>query len=559
MIASLRGHGKEKFHAREDTLLSMVECKLRLGRDSAEGGGMKAYLGTIISCDSGHRVHRALVEDSGKIAYVGDSLPPEYSKAERIELGSRALCPAFADTHIHFMSYALFSAGLDLRDAHDIASAAAAVGEFARSRRDRIVMGFGTSAHSVAEGRLLLREDLDAACPERPAFVVKYDGHAAVVNRALLAILPPALRSCRGYDAESGLMTQEAFFRTTDFVTGRVSLPATLTSMLCAVDGLASRGIGLIHSVTGVGFPGDLDVVLESLFAKGLRNELPYRVFFQTMDAEKVLRRKLPRIGGCFATALDGCFGSSDAALLEGYADDPANRGVLYYQDSVVEEFSKRANRAGLQIEMHAIGDRAFDQAVGALEAALRDFPRTDHRHTIIHACLPTDSGLDACARLGIRLAVQPSFLRWDQEPLSYLERILGKRAYGLSPLKRMRGMGIRMSGGSDGPCTLPDPIHGIWAAANHYVSGESLSVQEALDMYTVDAAAACFDEKERGSLERGKIADMVLLSENLLDVPPGQIRRVKAEGLILSGKEYRPGQGRASLIAKGLFSRRKI
>jgi predicted amidohydrolase YtcJ len=523
------------------------------------GGNMKAYIGTIISCDSSRSVHRVLVEDSGRIAYVGDAIPPEYSGAQRIELGGKALCPAFADTHLHFLSHALFASGLDIRDASDIGSAMRAVCDFAAARRDKVLIGFGASAHSVAEGRLIARADLDAACPDRPVYIVKYDGHAAVANGALLALLPRSVSSCRGFDAETGLMTQDAFFRATDYVTGTVSLPATLGSMLKAIDGLAARGIGLVHSVSGVGFPGDIDVSLESLFAKGLRNELPYRVFFQTMDEAKVLRRRLPRIGGCFATALDGCFGSADAALLDPYADDPGNRGVLYYEDRVVRDFAARANRAGLQIEMHAIGDRAFDQAVRAIEAALHDFPREDHRHTVIHACLPTEAGLEACARLGIGIAVQPSFIRWDQEPLDYLERVLGERAYGLSPLKRMRSMGIRLCGGSDSPCTVPDPIHGIWSAANHYVAGQSLSVQEALDLYTIDAAKTSFDEAERGSLEAGKLADMVVLSENLLAVPPSQLRRVRAERLFLSGKEYRPGQGRASLIASGLFSRRKI
>jgi predicted amidohydrolase YtcJ len=117
--------------------------------------------------------------------------------------------------------------------------------------------------------------------------------------------------------------------------------------MLSAVDGLAESGIGLIHSVTGVGFPGDLDVTLESLFGRGLRNEVAYRVFFQTMEAEKAKKRGLPRIGGCFATALDGCFGSVDAALRDPYSHDAANSGVLYYPDETVRAFATRANRAG--------------------------------------------------------------------------------------------------------------------------------------------------------------------------------------------------------------------
>ncbi|PKL07513.1 MAG: hypothetical protein CVV51_13715 [Spirochaetae bacterium HGW-Spirochaetae-7] len=360
-------------------------------------------------------------------------------------------------------------------------------------------------------------------------------------------------------------MTQEAFFRVTDFVTGKVSLPATLGNMLTAIDALAAMGIGSIHSVTGVGFPMDLDVGLESLFARGLRNPVAYRLFFQTMDVAKVKKRKLPRIGGCFATALDGCFGSVDAAMNEPYASGAglppdASRGVLYYDEERVKAFCVEANRAGLQIEMHAIGDAAFDQAVSSICAALDDFPRGDHRHTIIHACLPTRRGLEACAARGIAIALQPAFLDWEQEPLSYLRSIMGERAMELSPLRTMRDMGIIMAGGSDAPCTVPDPILGIHAACNHYVPGESLGIQEALDLYTRNAAFIGFDDRERGSLEAGKLADMVILDRNPLSIKAPELRTLKAEGLILAGKPYRGGQGAADLIIRGLFNlNRKI
>jgi predicted amidohydrolase YtcJ len=411
----------------------------------------------------------------------------------------------------------------------------------------------------VAERRLPCRTDLDRAVPDRPVFIVKYDGHAAVINSKLLGLLPAKLHGLRGFDAAGGLMTQEAFFRVTDFVTGKVSLPATLASMLAAVDAMAAKGIGLMHSVSGVGFPGDMDVTLESLFARGLRNPFQCRLFFQTMEVGKVLKRKLPRIGGCFATALDGCFGSVDAALTSPYADDPDNTGVLYYPDERVRSFAREANRAGLQIEMHAIGDRAFEQAVDALTAALADFPREDHRHAIIHACLPTQRGLEACARAGIALAVQPAFLRWEQEPLSYLQKILGNRAYELSPLETMRRMGLRMAGGSDAPCTPPDPLASIWAACNHYAEGESLSVQEAINLHTRNAAWLGFDERERGSLEPGKVADMVVLDRNPLAVDRSRLKDIGVRQLLLAGNPYRAGQGRASVLLRGLAGRRRI
>ncbi|MFA6505271.1 MAG: amidohydrolase [Treponemataceae bacterium] len=519
---------------------------------------MRVYEGTVLVGDEAGKTANFLVENRGRIVHVGDTLPQEYGAAPRTTLGAKALIPALADTHLHFMSHALFVSGLDVRAAVTIAELKETVREFTARRKEKIIIGFGASAYGVAERRLPDRTDLDEAAGERPIFIVKYDGHAAIANSAMLKRLPARIALLRGYDGNTGRLNQEAFFAATDFVTGSVPLPSVLRSMLRAADDMASRGIGMIHSVTGVGFPLDLDVTLESIFARGLRNELPYRVFFQTMDVKKAERRALPRIGGCFATALDGCFGSEDAALIEPYSNNTSNRGVLFYSDEQVRDFTFAANRAGLQIQMHAIGDAAFDQAARALDAALTDFPRVDHRHTIIHACLTTERGLDLCAERGIFLAVQPAFLHWSLEPLEYLESILGDRAYRISPLKTMLKRGIVMTGGSDAPCTLPDPLAGIAAACNHYVKSESLSFTEALALFTRNATRGSFDDADRGTLEVGKIADMTVLNENPSALKSSELGRLSAEGLFLSGKPYRGGQSLPDLLARGILNRRR-
>jgi hypothetical protein len=520
---------------------------------------MKIYEGTIIACDRDSHVYRHLVEDRGKILHVGDDLPEAYRGAPREALGGKALLPAFGDSHLHFMSYALFNAGLDVRSSRSIPELCSQIEQFARENRDPIIMGFGASTHSVAEKRLISKDEIDSVCPDRPVFIVKYDGHACILNSKMLALLPAGMKTLRGWHADTGEMNQEAFFTAADFITKKVSLPRTLRNMLRAVDGMAQRGIGLMHTVSGVGFPLDLDVAMEMIFGRGLDSGFQTRVFFQTMDLAKVKKKKLPRVGGCFATALDGCFGSEDAALWQPYANNPGNRGILFHSDEKVIQFAKEANRAGLQIEMHAIGDAAFDQAVMALDAALKDFPRQDHRHGIIHACLPTEEGLEKCAELGIQIPIQPSFLMWELEPLAFLESILGKRVEQISPLRKMTDMGILLSGGSDAPCTLPDPILGIHAACNHYIPEQSLTIAEALKLFTCNAARTTFDERERGSLEAGKSADMAILNRNPLAMKPAELLSLKVDTLLLKGESYRGGQGIFSLLARGLPGGAKI
>jgi predicted amidohydrolase YtcJ len=519
---------------------------------------MKIYEGAIISCDRENHAYRYLVEDKGRILQVGNELPAAYQGVPREVLGERALLPCFGDTHLHFASYALFNAGLDVRHARSLPEMCGHIQKFTTENNDKIIMGFGASTHSVQEKRLISRDELDQACPDRAIFIVKYDGHACILNSKMIAMLPDKVKSLRGWHEKTGEMNQEAFFATTDFVTKKVSLPRTLRNMLRAVDDMAEKGIGMMHTVSGVGFPLDLDVTLETILGKGLDSGFQTRLFFQTMNLDKIRKRKLPRVGGCFATALDGCFGSEDAALREPYANNHQNRGILFHSDEQVIQFAKRANREELQIEMHAIGDAAFDQAVMAIEAALKDFPRQDHRHGIIHACLPTEEGLQKCADLGIQIPLQPAFLMWDLEPVDFLHSILGNRAVRISPLRKMTDMGIVLSGGSEAPCTLPDPIVGIHAACNHYPE-QSLTIPEALKLFTCNAAWTTFDEKERGSLETGKIADMVILNRNPLTIKPNELLGLKVENLLLKGEPYRKGQGMLSLLTKGLFMGEKV
>lgn len=513
---------------------------------------MKVYEGAILTCNEQNRVYRYLVEEGGKIIYTGDELPEKYSGAEVIRLGEKALVPSFTDSHIHFASYATFHAGLNVADAKSNAEILEMIRDFAAKCDDKMVIAFGASPHSVAEKHFVTREQLDEVCPERPLFMVKYDGHTCVVNTRLLERIKDKAQNLRGYHADTGEMNQEAFFAVSDYVTNSVSIPKLLKNMQKAADYMASKGIGMIHTVSGVGFAMDMDVDMEKWFGKGLDNGMQFRVFFQTMDVNKAKRRGLPRIGGCFATALDGCFGSADAAMLAPY-EGTDNAGVLYYSDEKVADFCKKANRAGLQIEMHAIGDAAFEQATKALKAALEDFPRKDHRHTIIHACLPTEEGIRICSEYKIGLAVQSAFIDWPQEPNDYLEDILGERAAKLNPFRTYLENGIMMSVGSDGPCTEPDPINWIYKACNN--GAESLSVQQALRMCTFNGYWQTFDEKERGSLEPGKFADMAILSGNPYNMEPAALNTLKVEKLLLGGKDYRPlTENPVKQVLRGVF-----
>ncbi|GAB6096095.1 amidohydrolase [Desulfatiferula olefinivorans] len=522
---------------------------------------MRIFHGKIISLDRKNTVHSYLVEDRGRIVFVGETLPDHYARAvgaDVVELGARALVPSFGDAHMHFSSWALIAVSyFDVRNAKDIPEIQKIIrDEMAGTKRKKAVIAFGASKHCVTEKRLILREELDAACPDIPLIIVCYDGHSAVVNSKMLEKFPDRIKRLRGFDGDRGHLFNEAYLAGTDFASSLVPPMDLVGSIIKGFDLLAEKGIGMIHATEGIGFPKDLDVTLVSLIARAAakKNRFQSRLFFQTMAVDKVLKRKLPRIGGCFATALDGCFGACDAALHEPYSHDPDNRGILFQDEETVIDFAKKANRAGLQIELHAIGDEAVSRAVKAIEAALLDYPRDDHRHTIIHACLMRDEDMKKIADLGIGITLQPAFLISSLEPASYLEEILGDRARKGSPIKSMIDAGIHVSGGSDAPVTYPDPIEGIYAACNHpYDPAQSVSVAEALAMFTREVAWTSFDDKERGTLEAGKVADMVILNRDPLAMKPEDLRSLKVETLFLEGKTYRPGMGVGGMLVNGL------
>ena len=473
---------------------------------------MKCYEGHILTVNQNNDVARYLVEDGGKIVYVGNDLPEQYRSAEVIQLGEKALIPAFVDTHQHFASFSTFHAGLNVMDAASNAEIMEMVKQFAAQSPKKTLIAFGASPYCVKEGRLISRRELDAVCPDKEIMVVKYDGHACIVNSRLLNAMESKVKHLRGYHPDTGEMNQEAFFAFSNALTNSLSIPELIHNMQSAVDFQASRGIGCVHT------------------------------------------------GGCFACALDGCFGSHDAALNAPYADETGGEGVLYYDDQKVMDFCKEANRAGLQIELHAIGDRAFDQACRAIKAALDDYPREDHRHGIIHDCLPTPEGIQICRDYHIQMPMQSAFIGWKQEPDDYLEHILGHdRLEKLNPIRTFRDNNIVVSFGSDAPCTTPDPIAWMDRAVNNDNAGQAVSVQDALRMCTYNGAWAAFDEQERGSLEAGKIADMAVLSENPYTVPKDKIKDIRVERLYLSGKSYEScRESILPMMLRGLTSRNK-
>ncbi|MBU0515164.1 MAG: amidohydrolase family protein, partial [Proteobacteria bacterium] len=221
------------------------------------------------------------------------------------------------------------------------------------------------------------------------------------------------------------------------------------------------------------------------------------------------------------------------------------------------------AHRAGLQIEVHAIGDRAVTQAVDAFEKAITKYPRDDHRHTIIHAYLITERDKDRIAALGLGVATQPSMLTLRQEPREFLEKILGDRVEKLIPIRSLIERGVRVSFGSDAPVTLPSLATSIHAAVNHPTAAEAVDVETALTLHTRAGFETSFDEGRGGRLAEGFPADFVVLGVDPRSMPPQKLDQLEVAEVYRAGRPLAdsPG-GMMSLVGRmigGYLSGRKV
>ncbi len=494
--------------------------------------------GKFITCEKENKIYNAMAVDKGKIAWIGDieDLPVECAKGKQHNLGGAVVTPAFGDTHMHFASLCVFENTFYLMKAKNFGECGEIIREYSdKNPNAKILMGYGCTAHTVEEKRLPERADLDK-WTKRPLIIVKYDGHAAVCNSAMMNLLSEKTKSDEGCDTETGWLYQNAFYEGVNEATAFIPTMDIIKGLGSGADYLASVGIGLVHSVEGVGFKNDIDVDMMKILSPGLPQA--FRLFFQTMDIKKAKKHGFKRIGGCFKLALDGCFGSEDAALLEPYENDPENKGVLNYKQEEVNAFTIGANREGMQITMHAIGDAAIEQCITAYEAAYADKPWEDARHIMIHSCLAHEDQLERAKKIGLCLAMQSPFIFWREEPDEYLASILGReRTDMLNPLGMIHRLGIVAGDGSDGPCTRPKPLRGMHCAVNHPTESERISRLDALRMITANPAYMSHEENKRGTLTKGKIADFVILGDNPLEAE--DIENIEVKALYLAGKKY--------------------
>lgn len=510
---------------------------------------MKAYHGKIITCDDRDLVGSYLIEKEGKILYVGDELPKAYEDIKVEEVG--ALLPAFVDTHMHFSSYSWLHDNFLVTDEVTNEEVVESLKEYIKEHPTGYIIASGLSSHNREDSSKILRDRIDMFAPDRAVCLIDFSGASCVVNSVLLAELRNRISTLRGYHEQTGEMDHEAFDAVIEHISRQNNTRKFINSMIKHADDLAEAGIGIAQTAGGIGCSKEQHLEMEKSVAAGLNNGIQLRIACLDEIPEKVAKKGVDRL---LISPLDGDISTKSAALFAPYSDDNSN-GILTFTDTELISLCKRANRAGLQICLCATGDRACSQAIHAIAAALDDYPRYDHRHMVVHGCMIDPTSLEICARNNIYLSIQAGYIHWEKESVSHLKSILGERIGDLYTIANYLEKGVTITFGSDAPVTDINPIQWIHNVCNNHNAGQSVKVRDALRMATINGAKASFDERTRGTLEIGKVADMVVLDKSPYDVPVDEIKDIKVKKLILSGKPYvRSTGGAMATMLRGMF-----
>lgn len=519
----------------------------------------------IHTADAARPRAAALAVREGRVLFVGSEAEAATFRGpatEVIDAGGRTVIPGIVDAHAHLMNLGASLLMVDLRGARSYDEVIARVrAQAARLPAGTWVRGRGWDQNLWADTRFPTHAALSAAVPDHPVYLTRVDGHAALVNAAAMraAGLGPRTREPAGgkilRDA-SGAPTGILVDRAMALVAG--TIPAPTRAELKEQARLAIReanrwGLTGIHDA-GIGY-AELEAY-EELAREGgydLRNYVMLRAL---SDTDPILDRAFrdgPRLGlhggrlwvRAIKLSFDGALGSRGAALLEPYSDDPGNTGIVQIPMPQVRAIAVRALRAGFQLNVHAIGDRANRETIDAFADALREVPTADHRFRIEHAQILSPADLARFAPLGVIPSMQGSHqtsdMYWAPNRLGYT-RLLGAYAW-----RTLLDAGSIIPNGSDFPVEPVNPLISFHAFvtrqdAENYPAGgwfpaQRTTREEALLSMTLWPAQAAFMERESGSLAPGKYADFVILDQDIMSVAPERILDTRVLRTVLGGK----------------------
>jgi len=533
------------------------------------GGDIVFRNGRIYTVDPARSWARAVVVSDGQIAYVGDNAGAEALIGPRttvVDLGDRVMMPAFQDCHIHPIGAGVEASRCDLNAADDLAGYRRVIAEYAEAHPElEWITGGGWSMSVFGPGGAPSKAILDELVPDRPVYLTSGDGHTGWANSRALEI---AGITAETPDPPDGLIDRDP--KTGELIGSLQEGAMSLVSGHLPADTLEDQVAGLEYSrdlLHSYGITSITDAIvreldLETYEALEQRGELDLRVVASLWwDREKgmeqiedlvALRERHDRGGLVRPTTVkimqDGVMENYTAAMLEPYLVDSGTRGIPMVEPELLKRAVTALDAAGFQVHFHAIGTAAVRQSLDAVEAARVANGPLGHRHHIAHLQLIHPDDVPRFRELEVIANFQPLWAYADEYITELTIPFIGEaRAQWMYPIKSVQDAGGMIAFGSDWSVSTANPFPQIETAVTRvnpsgedtpvFLPDERIDLESALAAFTINAAFLNRHEDRTGSIEVGKLADLIVLDRNPFEVDPAEISETRVLLTLFGGE----------------------
>ena len=502
---------------------------------------------------------------AGAMAVSGDTIVAVGGKGEVmkhrsaestvIDLGGRFVAPGFIDSHLHLLQGGSNLASVQLRDASTPGEFIKRIKEFAATQKPGTWI-LGGDWDGMGWETLPRREWIDSVTPDNPVFVSRLDGHMALANTLALKL---AGVDRRVKDVSGGTIERDGRGELTgifkdnamDLISFKIpeqSEEEVDRALVAAMNYLASNGVTSAHAVDAASYADGLARVR----ARG--GQITRIYYLQTISRWKDMKDQVEKDGrgdrwistGGVKGFVDGSLGSHTAAFIEPYTDLQTDTGLFVNSEEDLYNWISESDKAGLQVVIHAIGDRAINSLLNIYERVAMENGERDRRFRIEHSQHLAPGDIKRYGELKVIASMQPYHAiddgRWAEEYIGP-ERVKTTYAF-----RSLLDSGATLAFGSDWFVAPATPLEGIYAAVTRrtldgknpegWVPEQKITVEEALKAYTINAAYASFEEDLKGTLEPGKLADFVVLDRDITAIDPAEIWNVKAQQTWVGGKK---------------------
>ncbi len=534
------------------------------------------YNAKFYTMDEKNSIAEAILAEEGMIRFVGSKeeiMCRKDDDTQMIDLEGRTVIPGFNDSHMHLLGYGKSLSEVDL-------SGAKSIGEVIERGRNYLkthslkpgqwLLGAGWNHEMFQDKKMIGRHDLDKISSDIPIVFSRVCHHIAACNSKALEIAGlTAASKIKGGEMELSDGEPAGVLKENDIGYILRAMPGpsreeTKGFIQKGIEMLSSFGITSVHTddiqnndadeIIGIYKELEAEGKLKVRICQQCRFDDPksLQAFIDSGYSQGINRGGSGNRGGScdyrigpLKILLDGSLGGHTAAMNSPYEDDPGNNGILNISEETLYEMVKTAHRNNMPAVIHAIGDRAVDLAIKAIEQAREEDPAKDVRHGIIHCQITSRDASDRMAKFGIAAYIQPIFVASDSKIVE--KRVGRERAEYSYNWKTLIDTGVAVTFGTDCPIETPNPFENIFCAVNRcdmegnpaggWLPGQKLTVGESVRAYTQTSAWAGHEESIKGTIQPGKYADMAVLSRDIFDVDPMGIKDIECIMTIKGGE----------------------